>query len=87
MNQLKTALGHAETPSKDIDCSMIDSGLYDDFAQKLQIKKIHQGIGDTADSGFENGNLNDGHNDGMQLVTTFKFLTLFIFNFNTLLIR
>ena len=44
---------------------MIDSGLYDDFAQKLQIKKTHQRIGDTADSGFENGNLNGGHIDGM----------------------
>lgn len=44
---------------------MTDSGLYDDFAQKLQFKKTQQGIGDTADSGFENGNLNGGHIDGM----------------------
>ncbi|XP_035231649.1 myotubularin-related protein 6-like [Stegodyphus dumicola] len=64
INQLKTALGHAETPSKDIDCSMVDSGLADDFAQKLQLEKTSHDMGDAADSGFENGSLKNGNVDG-----------------------
>lgn len=63
IKQLKAVLGHVETPSKDIDCSMTDSGLCDDFTQKLQIKKPYHGIGDAADSCFENGNLNEGQSD------------------------
>uniref|UniRef100_A0A2L2YBW1 phosphatidylinositol-3,5-bisphosphate 3-phosphatase n=1 Tax=Parasteatoda tepidariorum TaxID=114398 RepID=A0A2L2YBW1_PARTP len=57
IGQLKKILGRAETPSKSIDCSMTDSGVADDFAQKLNMTKADHAAGDTTDSGFENGNI------------------------------
>ncbi|XP_055935036.1 myotubularin-related protein 6-like isoform X3 [Argiope bruennichi] len=58
ISQFKAALNHAETPSKDMDSSMVDSGLAEDFKKKLDSGKIFS-AGDVADSGFENGNINN----------------------------